>query len=415
MKRLRIWFDPPTFSWGRVLRIGGLWAAVVLAVALPITRMAPEPPRATPRFSETAPTAVAAARAVAPGVPAAVLETPSGAASAATSAHSDVQVCGGLRVPVAADGTPDLSGISGPEADRARQALLANLRGSGEPWLAAAAMFIETMNGRVPAICSEPGCPTGEAPRSRTAVLQALARMAEASSDPRIHAIAMSACGGVASGDPACKRLSTERWAQLDPFNAVPWMFVAAEAQTGHDSHRLDQAMQRIAQAWNSDTGWGLLPGELAAHAPPAEAALPAVMKLVHEVIGVQSAALLPPYAPVHAYCGEEALREPGRRELCDDIAQVLVAKSTAMTDRVVGLGLATRLGWPAARLETLRKDIEAVTKVSATEMPGGVEMLSCEGGRRTLAHLVEVGRAGEMEAGLRAFSRCCAAPPPPR
>jgi hypothetical protein len=28
----RIRFDPPAFSWGRVLRIGGLWLALTLVV-----------------------------------------------------------------------------------------------------------------------------------------------------------------------------------------------------------------------------------------------------------------------------------------------------------------------------------------------------------------------------------------------
>lgn len=417
MKGFRIWFDPPAFSWGRVLRIAGLWAALVLAVALPITRTVPEPPRTTIRFSDTAPTAVAAATAIARAIPAQAASGPSPPASALTSRTEVFTACGGTPIPLVTNGVPDFSKLAGADVERARQSLLADLRRSGDPWLSAAALFIDTLGARSTP-CAEASCAADDGRRiSRDPLqpLQALVRMAEASSDPRMQALAMSACRGVASTDTACGRLSVERWAQLDPANAVPWVFVAAGAQARNDTAALGQAMQRIAQATHSDSGWGRLPAALAAHVPPSDAALPAVMKLVNQVIGVQSTALVPSYQPLNAYCSEEALRDSARREQCDDIAQVLAMRSTALTDRVVGLGMARRLGWPAPRLDALQEEIDAVTKATAAEMPGGVEMLSCDGARRTLAHLVEVGRVGEMEAGQRAFNRCCASPPPRR
>jgi hypothetical protein len=36
MAKPRIWFDPPAFSWGRVLRIGALWSALVLVLLVPL-------------------------------------------------------------------------------------------------------------------------------------------------------------------------------------------------------------------------------------------------------------------------------------------------------------------------------------------------------------------------------------------
>jgi len=45
----RIWFDPPAFSWGRVLRIGGLWFALVLvlmALWMAVEDDRPSPPQA---------------------------------------------------------------------------------------------------------------------------------------------------------------------------------------------------------------------------------------------------------------------------------------------------------------------------------------------------------------------------------
>ena len=43
----RIWFDPPAFSWGRVLRIGALWFALV--VVLMVLWMAVDDERPVPR------------------------------------------------------------------------------------------------------------------------------------------------------------------------------------------------------------------------------------------------------------------------------------------------------------------------------------------------------------------------------
>lgn len=414
MKRLRIWFDPPAFSWGRVLRIASLWAAVALVVALPIKRTAPDGTQAsTPHTLRAAPTAVAAATAVAPIRPASSSGESAQPASAPVSSQPDVATCGGLRVRLAADGTPDLSQLSDAEVDRARQSLLGSLRRSGEPWLAAAALFIEALHDRSVS-CSEPSCNGADTLQARLGAIQALARMAQTSNDPRIHAIALSACRGTVSNDPACAALSAESWALLDPTNAAPWMFVARNAQARADAAGLDHAMERIAQATHSDTGSGLLPAALAAHVP-SDTELRAVMKIVHDVIEAQSGALLPPYHPFDAYCSDEALREPERPERCEDIALLLATRSMMVSDREAGLHLATQLGWPAEQLQALQEDIEAVKKATAAEMPAGADRLSCEGARRTLAHLGEVGRSGEMAAGLSAFSRCCAAPPPPR
>jgi hypothetical protein len=42
MAHPRIWFDPPAFSWGRVLRIGALWFALVLVLLAPLLMPADE-------------------------------------------------------------------------------------------------------------------------------------------------------------------------------------------------------------------------------------------------------------------------------------------------------------------------------------------------------------------------------------
>jgi hypothetical protein len=72
----RIWFDPPAFSWSRVLRIGALWFALVLGV-LAIVFTAVDDERKTPqRVAEpaaaTEPAPVGATIASAPATTAAV-------------------------------------------------------------------------------------------------------------------------------------------------------------------------------------------------------------------------------------------------------------------------------------------------------------------------------------------------------
>ena len=111
MPEPRIWFDPPAFSWGRVIRIGVLWLALVLVLLTPLLMTVDEerrPPAGEPlplRVARVAPAAVAPSARPAPSAamsrPRPVADAPAATAAkpaSAVPAARTVEACGGTRI-----------------------------------------------------------------------------------------------------------------------------------------------------------------------------------------------------------------------------------------------------------------------------------------------------------------------------
>ncbi|MBL0728725.1 hypothetical protein [Piscinibacter sp. HJYY11] len=91
--------------------------------------------------------------------------------------------------------------------------------------------------------------------------IEQIARLAAASRDPFIYAIALEACSGRRGPDGgSCNLLSTAQWVRLDPDNAVPWQALAAEARERDEPQAEDEALQLAALAARSDVHAGRLP-----------------------------------------------------------------------------------------------------------------------------------------------------------
>lgn len=409
MAEPRIWFDPPAFSWGRVIRIGLLWLGLVLV----FTVHAPQPDPAVPAPAPAAVPvrlAASAARRVAAVAPA--VKAPASAPSPSRAERAqqalEVALCGGGRLKLRSDGNADLASLSTVDTQRVRQRIVSAIRRGGQEWDEAAALFLElTSGGRPQADCEGGGC-AGDEDRKAAASrrLDALAQMALASRDPRLHMLAFNACGWSHQSEAgACRAVSIERWTQLDPNNAVPWLFLAAKAQQKQDALALADAMQHVAKATHSDSGWGLLPGMVATHAPSEDAALPATMQLLTEAIGVQTTLSVPSYAPAMDFCKDDALRDGVRRQTCSDVAEVLATKSNTVIDRTMGAALGSRVGWAAERSDATKTELDAIGQVMGARIARGPEMLACDGARRSIAYYREVGQFGEVEAARRAIA----------
>lgn len=91
--------------------------------------------------------------------------------------------------------------------------------------------------------------------------IEQIARLAAASQDPFVYAIALEACAGRRGPDGgSCNLLSNAQWVRLDPDNAVPWQALAAEARARDEPQAEDQALQIAALATRSDVHAGRLP-----------------------------------------------------------------------------------------------------------------------------------------------------------
>ncbi|MDE2297664.1 MAG: hypothetical protein KGK18_05815, partial [Burkholderiales bacterium] len=213
---------------------------------------------------------------IAPKAHQASVSAPSTNAPAAPHAN-EIQVCGGAWVRTQADGSIDQDDLTrATDTPDARQRVVAALRAQPVE-LAHAAVLWLAMRGtredrRQAMMDSAFGCDSAECRDRRQAVPRlaeardALAQMAVSSTDPGVYALAFRACG--VDGEGACRMLSAEQWARLDPGNAAPWLYVLSAAHRRNDLALQNEALHQIATAQRSDTGFLAVPGLIAAAVP---------------------------------------------------------------------------------------------------------------------------------------------------
>ena len=227
-----------------------------------------------------------------------------------------------------------------------------------------------------------------------------LARMAAQSSDPRIYALAFHVCGQAGeSGVAACRLISAEQWARLDPDNAVPWGFVAAAANKRIDTAAVAEAMYRIAHARGSKVGFGVLPSLVLAHAPHQEALLGSTFQVVSSAMDVEATWFARgAYQTINQFCRAGATLDANRAQVCSQIADVMTTRSDTLMERTVGAGIGRRMGWPAERLDAIKEEDRVLTQVVADLLGDPVEQ-SCAGERKLLAYMRSMGTDGEIGA----------------
>jgi hypothetical protein len=237
---------------------------------------------------------------------------------------------------------------------------------------------------------------------------ETLARMAATTSDPRVYALAFNTCGRAPPGEGACQLLSPEQWARLDPDNAAPWLFVLAQA--GRDATAQSEALFRLSTSARSDQYFFAMPALVIERMPSDEAAMPAVLTLATEAIGVAAAWSMPGYQKLIEQCTASTLRDANRRQTCNAAAELLVVRSDTLLDRGIGVALGKRLGWPEDRIDRLRGEqsayLESLGTSTAAKPADG-----CSGIRRDLATVDRHARLGEV-GGLREWVAQSGRPP---
>ncbi|WP_280152125.1 hypothetical protein [Piscinibacter sp. XHJ-5] len=375
----RIWYDPPPFSWGRVVRIGLIWLAVVVVLLV----LMPSPPReerAAKPPAEELPLAYVppASRPLALATSAA--SGPPRTAVAAVTAVREIEACGGRRLKVAADKPVDASLLEQVDTRDVRLRSVTAMRYGGEAARAAAALL------------DTPG----------PAALEAVANAAATGHDARAYGLAFRACGGVRPPQQrgSCQLLSADQWSRLDPDNAAPWLYVAALAQQRGDEAGVSEAMQRVAKAKRVDDVAGVLPSLVLQHAPRDDASLLPTVRLLGEVLEQQAAWSLPAYGTAHTFCSDSAVRDPARRQTCGEIADLLVQRSTTLIEHANGAAIGKRVGWTDEKIQALKTERDAIGEVTGRALALEGDPFSCAWARRGLAHHRSVAEQGEVETG---------------
>lgn len=227
----------------------------------------------------------------------------------------------------------------------------------------------------------------------------AAAEQARHSGDAQVYRLALQACSAPGAGarPPGCEQLGAQRWAQLEPDNAVPWLLLGQEAQARGDGSGLEQALFQAARARRLSPAQGLLSTALVERLPP-EAEPLARGGLLLDLMGREFAGALQGISLVPLVCTTQTLRDSNRRQVCTALARLLLEQGRSLMELGLGLAVAERLGLPEAELPASRAQLEAALRQQEQINPPE-ELLSCRGLRRLESWVREVGREGEWRA----------------
>jgi hypothetical protein len=256
-------------------------------------------------------------------------------------------------------------------------------------------------------IASIPGCAEDDACRNRVDGTRGagdewtveLARLAAGARDAHAYALALYACkdhvGELAP--PACAGISAARWAQLDPDNAMPWLYAAAEAEARRDFALRDETLQRLARSRHSNPQWDgwfdlTLAGAVLEQPRSAQAAL------LDELAGLNFSMPVPPYQLLLQFCSRERVTDAGRRQTCSEIAELLVHADGSLLAHRVGTALGARAGWSADRIATLNDEFEA-TRLTVAKLTLAPDRYSCDAQAALGDWFRDVSARGELGA----------------
>lgn len=314
-----------------------------------------------------------------------------GAASRAPRA-GEVEVCGVGIVSVSREDPSGAGAIPLRARARAQVDLLELGERAGDPRVRAAALTVASrLGGDV--VDGQP------MRRDADAALQRLARLAASSKDPAVYAMAVDSCRALTAdrrrgGD--CKAVSGWQWARIDRNNAVPWLSLAALAQSRRDAKSEDTAMKRAAEAKRVEWHMATLADRLLEALPPdTPAASRAVLSHEARTVGFHLGGLSAP----GRYCTEKSLRNRDRRQTCERIARLMLDRGTGLHDVATAWRVGEHVGWPTARVTALRDESDRLDRLVLAEQRGTYGPLSCGALERQREWASRVKAMGEVAA----------------
>jgi hypothetical protein len=301
-----------------------------------------------------------------------------------------VEVCGYGQVPIDKGDTNAIFQLVG-----------ALTKDAGSRWLSAL-QNSDILRARVAGLILEGTITGGNSLRPVTEQTRNdVVQLAEGTDDPAVYAMALSMCDARTNADTysACHQISSQQWTRLDPDNAVPWLLLAGEAKTRHDSAAEANAFSHAARAHKvesySDSVFTFAEPQLPQDVTPLERSY-----LASEVIGVESAIGAPQYRIASQHCSTDAVQDSDVRQQCDSLAEVLVANGANFLDRYVGTTIGAHAGWPSERVEGLVQERHALMWEGMRLTPSENDKLwTCDVVNRRNAYLVQRAQIGELGA----------------
>ncbi|HEX3398346.1 MAG TPA: hypothetical protein VHS76_16695 [Steroidobacteraceae bacterium] len=228
-----------------------------------------------------------------------------------------------------------------------------------------------------------------------------LVQLAVGANDPAIYSMAVYMCQSRAegSGSGACRQISWQAWARADPDNVFPWLALAGMARTNNDPAAESDAFNHAAQAHRSDT---YMDSQLALAQSlfPADVSALERSVIATQVIGIEAALPMPPYHPLLKHCAIAAMQDAGVKEQCETLAEILTAHSGSILDFAMGLAIGKRAGWPAAQIDAMEQEKDAMMEsIMRVTPPGDADPWSCAGVARLNDYVSLRNQLGEIGA----------------
>jgi hypothetical protein len=227
----------------------------------------------------------------------------------------------------------------------------------------------------------------------------ALVRIATHTSDSDAYALAVYSCMWLFAGtrNADCDLLSYAQWAGIEPDNAVPWLYLAGDAQRHGDQSTVGAALYRASKARFSNPHLDQISGLVYSNA--AAALSPTFQtELAGTLLSIQGGLPHPNLSVVMRYCGDAGQTVAGHVQTCGDLAAMLVERSRTAIEVLVGGRVAEQVSWANPRLAPLRDEADAM-RWQLFRMPGSqqAQMLpGCDSTQRLLAIAAAQAQFGE-------------------
>jgi hypothetical protein len=227
----------------------------------------------------------------------------------------------------------------------------------------------------------------------RASYEEALQKMALTTRDPQVYAGAFHSCRYAGN---SC--MPAERWAELEPDNGVPWMFVGGLA-----------GLQRAAKAKRFDARYPDLRGLL--QSPEFRNEAPQTrFAIAGDLIAMEMTSPTLNYAMFVSFCapspGADLMQLPrASKGVCGDLANLLLKHDRALLGFATGITLAKSAGWPPAVVNSLLEEkgalLRAMQHLAWTDETGGdcAKLAEFEGWLADYSRLGEVGLARKLVA----------------
>jgi hypothetical protein len=227
----------------------------------------------------------------------------------------------------------------------------------------------------------------------------ALVRIATHTSDADAYALAVYSCmrAFAGTGNADCGLLSYAQWTRIEPDNAVPWLYLAGDAQRHGDQSTVEAALYRASKARYSNPHLDQISGLVYSNA--AAALSPTLQtELAGTLLSIQGGLPHPNLSVVMHYCGDAGRTIAGHVQTCGDLAAMLVVRSRTAIEVLIGGRVAEQVSWASPRLAALRDEADAM-RWQLFRMPGSqqAQMLpGCDSTQRLLPIATAQAQFGE-------------------